>query len=791
MRAVYGGDVNNNLSISPTLTETSQQGATATTGSFATSPNPSVVGGPITLTMTVSPASATGAVAFYGNSAIVGTATLVNGQAQLSLATLPAGTNLLMARYGGDATYAGVTSNAVAQIVDAAPTGVTLNSSANPANFGQALTLTAAISPATATGTVQFLDGTSPLGTAAISGGSASLAVSTLPVGPHSITAVYSGDTNNVAATSAVLTQTIAKAVTSVVLTASPNPAIEGQSVTFTAAVTPNTATGLVQIFEGTGILGTLTLSGGSASLTLSPQDYAFSVGTHSITVNYNGDVNDATSTSPVLTLTIVKRTATSLTLTSSPNPSAAGQAVTFTAQVSPAAATGSIQFVDGTTVIGAAAISGGAASFTAPALAVGTHGITAVYNGDVNYAASSSATITQTVNKPATSVVLAASPNPAMEGQTVTLTAAVTPSTATGLVQIFEGAAILGTVTLSGGSASLTLSPQVYAFSVGTHSITVNYNGDANYSASTSPVLTLTIVKRTATSMTLTSSPNPSVTGQAVAFTAKVSPAAATGSVQFVDGTTVIGTGAISGGTASFMASALTAGTHGITAVYSGDVNYAASSSLTITQTVNVPLPGAPTALNATAVSFSQINLTWTASPTSGVTYNVYASTTPGFAPAAGNRIATGVTATSYSNTGLAASTAYYYVVTARNANGESTASNQATATTKAAPSCHVVYTVTSQWNVGFGTAITIKNTGTTPINGWNLRWTWAGNQKITESWNSDYTQTGANASLTNASWNPTIAPGATLSGVGFNGSYSGSNSAPTAFYINGTLCH
>ena len=128
---------------------------------------------------------------------------------------------------------------------------------------------------------------------------------------------------------------------------------------------------------------------------------------------------------------------------------------------------------------------------------------------------------------------------------------------------------------------------------------------------------------------------------------------------------------------------------------------------------------------------------------------------------------------------------------MTAQNANGESAASNQATATTKAALSCHVVYTVTTQWNVGFGTAITIKNTGTTPINGWNLTWTWAGNQKITQSWNSTYTQTGANAALTNESWNPTIAAGATLSGMGFNGSYSGTNSAPTAFYLNGTLCH
>jgi len=56
---------------------------------------------------------------------------------------------------------------------------------------------------------------------------------------------------------------------------------------------------------------------------------------------------------------------------------------------------------------------------------------------------------------------------------------------------------------------------------------------------------------------------------------------------------------------------------------------------------------------------------------------------------------------------------------------------------------------------------------------------------------YNGNYTQVGQNASLTNANWNPTIAAGDTLTGIGFNGTYSGTNTAPTAFYINGALCH
>jgi len=97
---------------------------------------------------------------------------------------------------------------------------------------------------------------------------------------------------------------------------------------------------------------------------------------------------------------------------------------------------------------------------------------------------------------------------------------------------------------------------------------------------------------------------------------------------------------------------------------------------------------PSAPSNLAASAVSSSQINLTWTAS-TAGtgcsITYNVYQSTTSGFTPSSSNQIASGVTTTSYSATGLAASTTYYYLVEGVDSAGSSAASNQASATTSA----------------------------------------------------------------------------------------------------------
>jgi hypothetical protein len=302
--------------------------------------------------------------------------------------------------------------------------------------------------------------------------------------------------------------------------------------------------------------------------------------------------------------------------------------------------------------------------------------------------------------------------------------------------------------------------------------------------------VLTQT-VNKTASSVALASSLNPFPYGQSVTFKATVSPSSATGTVQFRDGSTALGTVTVSGGSAALSLSTLAVGAHSITAVYSGDGNDTTSTSAILTQTVSAALPGSPASLTAMAVSSSQINLSWSASSTHGVTYNIYSAATSGFTPSASNRIASGVTATSYSNTGLAASTTRYYVVTAQSSSGESAPSNQATATTGASgAACHVTYTVTTHTSTTFSAAITIKNTGTKAINGWNLAWTWAGNQQITQSSDSTYSQSGTVAKLTNISSDAAIAAGATISGIGFNASYSGTNTAPSAFYLNGTLC-
>jgi hypothetical protein len=114
-----------------------------------------------------------------------------------------------------------------------------------------------------------------------------------------------------------------------------------------------------------------------------------------------------------------------------------------------------------------------------------------------------------------------------------------------------------------------------------------------------------------------------------------------------------------------------------------SGSLSHSANVTLVVNP-VNPPPPQPPTNLAAIAASSSSINLTWTASPTSGVTYSVFRSTSSGFIPSSANQIASAVAGTSFSDAGLTCATAYFYLVEAVNGSGASAPSNQASATTQ-----------------------------------------------------------------------------------------------------------
>ncbi|WP_421734493.1 cellulose binding domain-containing protein [Cellulomonas sp.] len=104
------------------------------------------------------------------------------------------------------------------------------------------------------------------------------------------------------------------------------------------------------------------------------------------------------------------------------------------------------------------------------------------------------------------------------------------------------------------------------------------------------------------------------------------------------------------------------------------------------------------------------------------------------------------------------------------------------------AAVGCRVDYTVTNQWSTGFGADVTITNLGDA-VTGWTLAWSYGAGQTVTQSWNATTTQSGAQVTAKNVSYNAAVATGASAS-FGFNGTWSGTNPVPTSFALNGTAC-
>jgi subtilisin-like proprotein convertase family protein len=283
-------------------------------------------------------------------------------------------------------------------------------------------------------------------------------------------------------------------APTTTALTSSPNPSTFGQPVTFTATVTsggsPVTA-GTVNFTEGSTTLAsavTVTASG-QAIFTTS----TLAVGIHPITATYNGTTAFQTSTSPTLNHTV--RAVTTTALASTPNPSTFGQPVTFTATVTSGGnpvTQGTVTFTESATTLASnVAVNGsGQATFTTSSpLSVGDHTIAATFNGTTNLA-TSTGTVTQTVDQIATTTTLASSDSTTTFGEPVTFTASVTgggsPVTV-GTVTFRDGADVLATIALDGaGQAGFTTS----TLAVGDHTITASFNGATNFATSTSSPL-------------------------------------------------------------------------------------------------------------------------------------------------------------------------------------------------------------------------------------------------------------------------------------------------------------
>jgi hypothetical protein len=351
--------------------------------------------------------------------------------------------------------------------------------------------------------------------------------------------------------------------------------------------------------------------SAGKASITVTggmPQ------GGNTIIAQYSGDSTYSAANSQALTVNI-QPSSTITTVTPSTFTPAVGAAFPVTVAVAvntppagTASPTGKITLnLDGLPYASADAVTTSgktSASFSVTISGGGSHNLQAVYAGDTNYVSSTAAAVSVTVSKGATVTTLAATPATLSPGVPETLTATIAAAsgssgtaTFTGTVTFYDGVSQLGTANVSSGTATL---PNVTLSTTATHVITAAYSGDDSWASSTSNAVTLKAVL-IPTTVTLSVSPSTAAPGQVVTMTAIVSPATApastveqnpTGNVVFYNGTTIIGTVALTAAanntsTAQLLFATLPAGTATLTAVYAGDAVYATATSNSITITV------------------------------------------------------------------------------------------------------------------------------------------------------------------------------------------------------------
>ncbi len=515
----------------------------------------------------------------------------------------------------------------------ALPQGVTvsttvLTSDINPSTYGQTVTFTATVTGASGipTGTVNFLDGVTVLDTGTLSGTGATTFTTTAPsAGSHSMTAVYSGDSTYASSTSSAIPQTVDAAATTTNLTAVPaSPSTFGQSVTFTATVAvvaPGTGTPIGTVnFDASGTAiarctGVAVSGTGQAVCTTS----ALNAASYTVKATYTEIGGNFTGSNGTRAYT-VNAASTTTTVTAVPSSATLGQSVTFTATVAPVAPgagtpPGTVDFTDGGTAITGCtgvALSGGTANCATSTLTAGSHTIKGTYTPTGTNFVGSNGSLTYTVGPPATITTVTAAPvSPSTYGQSVVFTATVAvvapgTGTPTGTVDFAaNGTAISGCTGVALGSGRATCPTST--LSAGSNAIKATYNPSGNSYATSNGTLSYA-VNPASTTTAVNSSVNPSVPGQAVTFSTTVSAVPSgvgtpTGQVQLVIDSANVGIPVtLVSGSASFPPiSSLTAGSHGITATYSGDPNFLGSTSGALIQQVNSTTVAtlSPTSLN------------------------------------------------------------------------------------------------------------------------------------------------------------------------------------------------
>lgn len=457
----------------------------------------------------------------------------------------------------------------------------------------------------TITVTVKDLFG-NPIPAASVVLGSTDNPTITQPAAPTNASGVTTGSVSYATAGAKIVSATVLPSTSitqTAAITVNPAPttttngapanATSGVSFSVPASVAPNPPSGgmptgtIVVTNNVTGDQCTIILSAPSCNLTLN------TTGPVTVTATYSGDANYLTSQKGASVN--VSGAPTNTGVGSSDKNSVFGEAVTFTATVSPGSATGTVTFKDGGTCAAGGTIlgtqplsSGSATSLPISTLSVSgsPHTILACYGGDATFAASSG-TVTQNVGQATTSTAVASDANPSVFGQSVTFKATVTVTglgsgTPTGNVQFqADGSNIGAAVALSGGVAQRSTA----GLAVGPHTITATYNGSTNFQGSAGALAGGQTVNQANTTTAIDSvRPEPSLvlTPINVFYTVKPVPPGAgtpTGLVTVSDGTNSCQADATAG-SCPFTPASLVPGGIMLTASYAGDANFKLSTS-------------------------------------------------------------------------------------------------------------------------------------------------------------------------------------------------------------------
>jgi cellulose 1,4-beta-cellobiosidase len=468
-----------------------------------------------------------------------------------------------------------------------------------------------------------------------------------------------------------------------------------------------------------------------------------------------------------------------------------------------------------------------GVSATFSPASVTGSAGSTLSFVAS-NTATVGAATVTVTATSGATTssttltLNVTAEPNFTISAAPTAVTVAAGTSGTASISIGFVGG-LTGSVSVSASNLPAGVSANFSPNSVNSSgSVSVSFFVQAGTAGGTSNVTITgtngTISHSTTIALTIPGTANPSFTLHAASSTLALTRGSSatdtvtvTGAGGFNGSVTLAASGLPTGVTASFgtnpttgasvltlaASSTATTGTSSVTITgTSGALTASTSVTLTVNATQTPSFTLAPSAATLAVTEGTAATDTITLTDAGGFTGNVTLAisglptgVTASFAtnPTAGTSVLT-LTASSTAATGTSN-------LTITGTSGTLTATTSIALTVRPSTTsgfaCHIDYTVTSQWGGGFGASISINNTGTTAIFNWTLTWAFPNGQTVTQLWNGIEAQNGANVSVSNESYNGSIASGGVYSAMGFNGTWNSvTNAAPTSFAVNGVAC-